>query len=65
MPLHMKVIEVKSIYKIKTNLGGSVWEYKARLIVEGYSQQFDIDYDETLALVSRHDTIGALLAVAA
>ena len=41
-----------------------IFKYKARLFVKGYSQRFGIDYNETFAPVSRHDTIRAILALA-
>ena len=57
-----KTIGVKWSYKIKFNPDGSILNYKARLVVKGYSLQFD--YNETFAPVSRHDTIRAILALA-
>ena len=56
-----KTIGVKWSYKIKFNPDGSILNYKARLVVKGYSLQFD--YNETFAPVSRHDTIRAILAL--
>ena len=38
---------------------------KARVIVQGFEQQYRIDYWETFALVVQYDTLRALLAKAA
>lgn len=64
-PPDNKAIRVKCLYKIKFNPYGTILNYKARHVVNGYSQQFDINSNETFAHVSRHDTIRAVLALAA
>lgn len=64
-PAHKKAIGVKWILKTKFNHDGTVLKYKERLVFKGYSQQFGVDYNEIFALVSRHDTIRVVLALAA
>ncbi|KAG5878494.1 hypothetical protein JTB14_003746 [Gonioctena quinquepunctata] len=44
---------------------GTIERYKARLIVEGYSQQYGIDYQGTSSPVVRFDTIRMILTFAA
>ena len=39
--------------------------FKARLVARGFSQIYDIDYDETFALTIRMDTLRAMLALIA
>ena len=39
--------------------------FKARLIARGFSQIYDIDYDETFALTVRMNTLRAMLALIA
>ena len=43
----------------------TIARYKARVIVQGFEQQYRIDYWETFALVVQYDTLRALLAKAA
>jgi hypothetical protein len=51
--------------KTKLNADGKINKHKARLVVKGYSQEAGIDFTETFAPVSRHETMKLLLALAA
>lgn len=64
-PADKNVVEVKWIFRLKTNAKGDVVKHKARLVAKGFTQQHGVDYLETFAPVSRHETIRLLLAVAA
>jgi hypothetical protein len=64
-PTHKKVIGVKWIFKTKLNVDGKINKHKARLVVKGYSQEAGIDFTETFAPVSRHETMKLLLALVA
>ncbi|XP_033145473.1 uncharacterized protein LOC103839411 isoform X1 [Brassica rapa] len=64
-PKKKNVISVKWIYKIKTDANGNHIKHKTRLVARGFSQEYGVDYLETFAPVSRHDTIRAILAYAA
>ena len=59
-----QVIGCKWIFKGKTGADGSVNRYKARLIVQGYSQQQGLDYDETFSPVIRFESLRALVSFA-
>lgn len=65
LPAGRKPIGSKWVYKIKRSAVGEVICYKARLVAQGYSQQYDTDYDQIFAPVVRHTTFRTLLAVAA
>ena len=58
------VFSCKWIYKIKTHSDGSIECYKARLIVKDFTQEYEIDYEETFALIASISSVRALLAVA-
>ena len=52
-------------FAIKRKPEGSIERYKARLVAQGCSQKFNIDYRETFAPVVRHSTIRIILELAA
>lgn len=47
LSIGIKRIRCKWIYKKKRNAKGKVETHKARLVVKGYTQKEDIDYNET------------------
>ena len=49
LPPNCRPIGLKWIFKLKKNPRGEVIQYKARLVVKGYSQRKGIDYDEVYA----------------
>ena len=58
------VVGCKWIYKIKIRFDGSIKRYKARFVAKGFTQEYGIDYEETLALVACISSVRALLTVA-
>ena len=63
--LHKKAIGCRWIYKVKHNVDGSVNRLKARLVVKGYAQTHDIDYEETFAPVAKMTIVRTIIALAA
>ena len=65
LPPRQSVVGCKWIYNIKTRSNGSIEHYKARLVAKIFTQEYEIDYEETFAPVTRISSVRTLLAVAA
>ena len=59
-----KTINVKWVFKTKLKENGEVDKYKARLVAKGYKQEYEINYKEVFASVTRHDTIRLVITLA-
>ncbi|GKA14995.1 retrovirus-related pol polyprotein from transposon TNT 1-94 [Tanacetum coccineum] len=59
------IIALKWIYKVKLDEYYDVLKNKARLVVKEYRQEEGLDFEESFALVSRHEAIRIFLANAA
>lgn len=64
LPPGKKVISAKWVYKLKRDETGQVVKHKARIVAQGYSQMFGVDYTDVFAPVTRMTTLRALLAIA-
>lgn len=62
-PKNQPVVGCKWVYTIKLQPDGSLDRYKARLVAQGYKQQYGIDYGEIFALVAKMTTVRTLIAV--
>ena len=63
LPEHRTPVGSKWVFKRKMNANGTVDRYKARLVAQGYSQKYGIDYDETFCPVVRFDSVRTLIAL--
>ncbi|GJT68692.1 putative ribonuclease H-like domain-containing protein [Tanacetum coccineum] len=64
LPHGKRVIGTKWVYKNKKDERGIVIRNKARLVVQGYTQEERIDYDEVFSPVARIEAIRLFLAYA-
>ncbi|XP_070044931.1 uncharacterized protein [Nicotiana tomentosiformis] len=64
-PKDRSVIGTKWVFRNKFDVEGIVTRNKTRLVVQGYSQDEGIDYDETFAPVARLEAIRLHIAFAA
>lgn len=52
------------MYKVKKNHDGSISEYKARLVAQGFSQEHGLNYFDTFSPVVRHTIVRLILDLA-
>ena len=65
LPAGRKAIKTRWLFKVKLDSAGSPKLYKARLVVQGFSQVAGVDFFETYAPVSNIATVRSVLALAA
>ncbi|XP_073831708.1 uncharacterized protein [Musca autumnalis] len=64
LPEGRSAIGCKWIYKLKRNENGDICRFKARLVAQGFSQKYGVDYDEVFAPVATHTSFRILLSIA-
>jgi hypothetical protein len=63
LPAGRQPIQNRWVFKLK--LDGAVRRYKARLVAKGFTQRTGVDFEEILSPVVKHDSLRAVLAMAA
>jgi hypothetical protein len=61
LPKGRKPISCKWVFKIKHGVHGEVECYKARLVARGFTQTFEVDYNETFAPIAKFVLIRYIL----
>lgn len=59
------MVTFKWCYKIKHVVDGNVEKFKSRFVVWGFSKVEGVDYEKTFELVSRYDSIRAVISIIA
>ncbi|GAA0167895.1 transmembrane signal receptor [Lithospermum erythrorhizon] len=57
------LIGSKWVYKVKLNPDSSISRYKARLVAQGFKQQYGLDFDQTFSPVVKPATIRTVLTI--
>lgn len=63
MPSNQKAFGCKWVFRVKYSNDSFIKRYKARLIVQGFSQVYRIDKTETFIPMIRHESLKILLAI--
>nr|GEX41506.1 retrotransposon protein, putative, Ty1-copia subclass [Tanacetum cinerariifolium] len=63
-PPNARTVGSKWLFKKKTDMDGAVYIFKARLVANGFTQTYGVDYEETFTPVADIRAIRILIAIA-
>lgn len=63
LPPNQSTINCKWVYNIKTKVDGSIEQYKTSLATKGFTQEYDINYEENFILVAHITSVKCLIVV--
>jgi hypothetical protein len=64
LPAGRRTVGCRWVYDLKTDADGNILRFKARLVAQGYSQRYLIDYSDTYSPVVDYVTIRCVLSIA-
>lgn len=64
-PKGVNVVGTRWVFKLKYNELGDISRYKGRIVAQGYSQQYGVDFFDTFAPVAKITSLRLLIALAA
>lgn len=65
LPVGKGLVGCKWMFTVKYKADGTIKRYKERLVTNGFTQTYGVDYQETFAPVAKMNTIRILLSCAA